>query len=118
MFTRDGADLSREVRLTLGEALLGAEVPVETITGKLLLLRVPAGTQPGRTFRLAGQGLPRFRGEGHGRPPGQGARGPAEPPRRAGSRARHGASSTTSTHPTRGSLGWTPRQGPAAGATT
>lgn len=66
VFTRDGADLTREVGLTLREALLGAEVPVETISGKRLLLRVPEGTQPGRTFRLTGQGLPRFRGEGKG----------------------------------------------------
>ena len=66
VFTRDGSDLSREVTLTLREALLGGEITVETVTGKRLLLRVPEGTQPGRTFRLTGQGLPRFRGEGTG----------------------------------------------------
>jgi curved DNA-binding protein len=66
VFTRDGADLTREVTLTLRQALLGAEVPVETVSGKRLLLRVPEGTQPGRTFRLTGQGLPRFRGDGRG----------------------------------------------------
>jgi DnaJ-class molecular chaperone len=66
VFARDGAHLTREVSLTLRQALLGGEVAVETITGKRLLLRVPEGTQPGRTFRLAGQGLPRFRGEGKG----------------------------------------------------
>ena len=66
VFTRDGADLTREVTLTLRQALLGGEVPVETASGKRLLLRVPEGTQPGRTFRLTGQGLPRFRGEGSG----------------------------------------------------
>jgi molecular chaperone DnaJ len=31
-----------------------------------VLLTIPAGTQPGRTIRLKGRGLPRFRGEGHG----------------------------------------------------
>jgi curved DNA-binding protein len=66
VFTRNGADLSRDLPLTLGEALLGGEVPVGTITGKTLLLRVPEGTQDGRTFRLTGHGLPRFRGEGRG----------------------------------------------------
>lgn len=66
VFSRHGADLTRDVNLTLRQALLGDEVPVETITGKRLLLRVPEGTQPGRTFRLAGQGLPRFRGDGAG----------------------------------------------------
>jgi DnaJ-class molecular chaperone len=57
-FTRDGANLSRELPLTLGEALLGAEVTVDTLSGKKLLLTIPPGTQSGRLFRLAGQGLP------------------------------------------------------------
>ena len=65
VFTRDGANLQRELPLTLREALLGAEVPVRTLTGRVLL-RIPPETQPGRSFRLAGQGLPRFRGEGRG----------------------------------------------------
>jgi DnaJ-class molecular chaperone len=65
-FTRDGANLSRELPLTLGEALLGGEVHVETIGGKRLLLRIPAGTQAGRVFRLTGQGLPRGQSDGRG----------------------------------------------------
>ena len=64
-FTRRGADLERELPLTLEEALLGAEVPVETLKGRVLLT-IPAGTQPGRTFRLSGQGMPRFKGTGFG----------------------------------------------------
>lgn len=65
-FERNGADLTRDVPVSLRDALLGGEVPVETLSGSRLLLRIPAGTQPGRTFRLAGQGLPRFRSEGRG----------------------------------------------------
>jgi len=65
LFTRNGADLTRDLPLTLGEALLGAEVPVRTLEGRVLL-RIPPETQNGRTFRLAGKGLPRFRGEGRG----------------------------------------------------
>ncbi|HVM29212.1 MAG TPA: J domain-containing protein [Candidatus Limnocylindrales bacterium] len=65
VFVREGADLRREVPVTLHEALLGGEVPVHTLGGRVLL-RIPAETQNGRTFRLAGQGLPRFRGEGRG----------------------------------------------------
>jgi curved DNA-binding protein len=64
-FTRRGADLERELPLTLEEALLGAEVKVETLKGRVLLT-IPAGTQPGRAFRLTGQGMPRFKGSGHG----------------------------------------------------
>jgi DnaJ-class molecular chaperone len=65
IFTRRGADLERELPITLEEALLGAEVPVTTLKGKVLL-RIPAGTQNGRIFRLKGQGMPHFRGEGSG----------------------------------------------------
>jgi DnaJ-class molecular chaperone len=65
IFVRNGADLQRELPLTLAEALLGAEVPVETLTGRVLL-RIPPETQNGRNLRLAGQGLPRFKGEGRG----------------------------------------------------
>jgi curved DNA-binding protein len=62
IFNRRGADLERELPITLGEALLGAEVPVTTLKGKVLL-RIPAGTQNGRIFRLKGQGMPVLRKE-------------------------------------------------------
>ena len=65
VFTRDGANLTRELPITLREALLGAEVPVRTLTGRVML-RVPPETQNGRVFRLTGQGLPLFRKEGRG----------------------------------------------------
>jgi curved DNA-binding protein len=64
-FTRRGADLERDLPLTLEEGLLGAEVRVETLKGSVLL-KIPAGTQAGRTFRLTGQGMPRFNATGHG----------------------------------------------------
>jgi curved DNA-binding protein len=65
VFTRDGANLTREVPITLREALLGGETTIKTLTGKVML-RIPPETQTGRTFRLAGQGLPHFRKEGRG----------------------------------------------------
>ncbi len=64
-FTRKGDDLHREVPVTLKEALLGGEVQVKTLTGAIEL-RIPAETQNGRTFRLKGKGLPKFRGDEHG----------------------------------------------------
>ncbi len=64
-FSRKGDDLERELPVRLGEALLGGEVPVGTLKGRVLL-KVPAGTQNGRTFRLKGQGMPRFKGDGAG----------------------------------------------------
>jgi DnaJ-class molecular chaperone len=65
VFHRDGATLTRELPVTLRESLLGAEVPVRTLTGRVLL-RVPAGTQNGRVIRLGGQGMPRLKGDGRG----------------------------------------------------
>lgn len=64
-FTRTGADLHSELPLTVREALLGAEVRVQTLTGRVLL-RIPPETQNGRVFRLNGKGLPKFRGDGRG----------------------------------------------------
>ncbi|HSL76762.1 MAG TPA: J domain-containing protein [Candidatus Limnocylindrales bacterium] len=64
-FTRRGADLEREVPVTLREALLGGEVRVRTPKGRVQLT-IPAGTQTGRTFRLTGQGMPRFKADGYG----------------------------------------------------
>jgi curved DNA-binding protein len=67
VYTRIGADLTREIPVTLGEALLGGEVTVRTLKGRVRLT-VPAGTQPGRTFRLKEQGMPRLKTKG-GQPP-------------------------------------------------
>src|SRR4029450_9166111 len=64
-FTRKGDDLERELPITLREALLGDELPVGTLKGRVLL-KVPAGTQTGRTFRLKGQGMPKFKGDASG----------------------------------------------------
>lgn len=65
VFTRRGADLEREIPVTLSEALLGGEVPVATLKGRVLLT-LPPGTQNGKTFRLSKQGMPRLKGEGPG----------------------------------------------------
>jgi curved DNA-binding protein len=63
-FTRDGDDLRMELPVALHEAILGAEVTVPTLKGRVSL-RIPPDTQNGRTIRLAGQGMPRA-GGGHG----------------------------------------------------
>ena len=65
VFTRSGADLTRELPITLGEALLGGEAEVETLGGRVVLT-IPPGTQQGQTFRLAGKGMPRLKAEGSG----------------------------------------------------
>lgn len=65
VFSRHGANLTREVSITLREALLGGETKIKTLTGTVML-RIPPETQTGRQFRLTGQGLPHFRKDGRG----------------------------------------------------
>lgn len=62
-FEHHGDDLSTEVLLDLRTAVLGGEVAVPTPTGNVLL-KIPAGTQPGQLFRLAGRGMPILRQKG------------------------------------------------------
>ena len=57
-YKRDGHNLRIVVDVPVADAALGGEVHVPTLKGKSLALNVPAGTQAGRTFRLAGQGMP------------------------------------------------------------
>jgi molecular chaperone DnaJ len=58
-FRRDGLDIICEVPLNLAQATLGTRIRVRTLDGKKVMLRIPAGTQPGRKFRIKGQGLER-----------------------------------------------------------
>ena len=62
-FTRDGADLRSEARVTFAQAVLGAEIEVATIDGRVKY-RIPAGTQSGAIFRLRGKGVPTRTGRG------------------------------------------------------
>jgi DnaJ-class molecular chaperone len=56
-FARDGDNLRVEVPITLYEAVLGGKVRVPTLDGAVEI-NVPAGTSGGRTFRIAGKGMP------------------------------------------------------------
>ena len=59
-FERKGADLYTDFDLDLYTAVLGGEARVVTPTGQVMLT-IPAGTQPGQTFRLTGRGMPHLR---------------------------------------------------------
>ena len=61
-FEREMDDLRVDVDVPVADAALGGEVGVPSLKGKTLLLNIPAGTQGGRVFRLAGQGMPRRQG--------------------------------------------------------
>jgi DnaJ-class molecular chaperone len=59
LFAREGDDLQVKVPVKLTTAVLGGEIEVPTPKGTKLALKIPAGTQDGRRFRLRGQGMPR-----------------------------------------------------------
>jgi curved DNA-binding protein len=56
-FDRQGDNLHTQLNLDMYTAILGGEVQVNTLTGKLKL-KIPAGTQNGKTLRLRGKGMP------------------------------------------------------------
>ncbi len=64
-FEREGDHIYCELPLTFTQAALGDEVEVPTVHGKVKL-KIPAGTQSGKTFRLRGKGVPNVRGRGQG----------------------------------------------------
>lgn len=57
-FHREGRDLYCEMPVSFAQAALGAEVEVPTIEGSAVV-KIPAGAQPGASFRLKGKGAPR-----------------------------------------------------------
>ncbi|MGI6454611.1 MAG: molecular chaperone DnaJ [bacterium] len=60
-FEREGDDLICEVPVSIAQAALGADIKVPTMDGQVTM-KIPAGTQTGKTFRLAGKGMPSLRG--------------------------------------------------------
>jgi molecular chaperone DnaJ len=65
VFTRADEDLLCEVPIPFMTAALGGEVEVPPLTGAVNM-KIPAGTQSGRVFRLRGKGFPNLRGLGTG----------------------------------------------------
>ena len=64
-FSRKGANLLIDIAVNLLDAVLGCEVEVPTITGRVAL-QIPTGTQNGRSFKIKGKGLPKRDSEQYG----------------------------------------------------
>ena len=65
LFRRDGVDVFCEAPITFAQAVLGAELEIPTIDGKVKY-SIPEGTQTGAVFRLKGKGIPVLNGRGRG----------------------------------------------------
>jgi molecular chaperone DnaJ len=64
-FERRGNDLVAELPISFWQAALGATIEVPTLDGAVNV-KVPRGTQPGSTIRVAGKGVPHLHGYGRG----------------------------------------------------
>ena len=65
-FIRDDNDLIYNLLLDFPTAALGGDVEIPTIEGTKLRVKMEPGTQPGKTLRLRGKGLPAVQGYGRG----------------------------------------------------
>lgn len=64
-FTRDAENVVYDLFISFADAALGTKVEVPTLDGKVSI-KVPAGTQAGKIFRLKGKGFPVLQGYGSG----------------------------------------------------
>ncbi|MCI0404679.1 MAG: molecular chaperone DnaJ [candidate division Zixibacteria bacterium] len=65
VFEREGNDVLLHLPISIAQAALGDEIEVPTLDGKAVL-KIPAGTQSGKTFRMRGRGIPALNGYGKG----------------------------------------------------
>ena len=65
-FVRDEKDVIYNLLLDFPTAALGGEVEIPTIEGSKVKIKIEPGTQPGKTLRLRGKGLPAVQGYGSG----------------------------------------------------
>ena len=65
IFQREGNHILCEIPITFIQAALGDEIGVPTLDGKVKM-KVPAGTQSGKVFRLRGKGIPDVHGYSKG----------------------------------------------------
>ncbi len=64
-FTRDGQNIVNDLFINFADAALGISVEVPTLDGRVKI-KIPAGTQGGKIFRLRGKGIPSIQDYGKG----------------------------------------------------
>ena len=66
LFKRSDENLFFECPVSIADAALGTSIEIPTIDGGKAKIKIPAGTQSGKQFRLKGKGMPYMRGSGIG----------------------------------------------------
>ncbi len=66
LFKRSDENLFFEYPVSIADAALGASIEIPTIDGGKAKIKIPAGTQSGKQFRLRGKGMPYMRGNDFG----------------------------------------------------
>ncbi len=66
IFIRDENDLIYNLLLTVPQAVLGDDIEIPTVDGKVKI-KIAPGTQPGKVLRLRGKGIPAIQGYGYGK---------------------------------------------------
>lgn len=66
IFIRDENDLIYNLLLTVPQAVLGDDIEIPTVDGKVKI-KIASGTQPGKVLRLRGKGIPAIQGYGYGK---------------------------------------------------
>ena len=66
LFKRSDENLFFECPVSIADAALGTSIEIPTIDGGKAKIKIPAGTQSGKQFRLKGKGMPYMRGSGFG----------------------------------------------------
>ena len=65
-FERKGDDLYTSLTIDFPEAVLGGKKEIDTLAGKKIIFKVPAGTSSGEIFRIRGKGIKHFSSLGQG----------------------------------------------------
>jgi molecular chaperone DnaJ len=65
-FTRDEDNILFELPINFAQASLGTEVDIPTLGGSSTRLKVPAGSQTGKIFRMKNEGIAHLHGRGRG----------------------------------------------------
>ncbi|MDP2683786.1 MAG: molecular chaperone DnaJ [bacterium] len=64
-FNREDDNIISELNISFSQAALGDKIKVNTLDGNVIL-KIPAGTQSGKAFKLSGKGVPHLRTRGRG----------------------------------------------------